>query len=76
MQLDEPKLELGREYLINGLDDDAVNAYYKFMVENAIVFGANRTIAENEMMEALELEIRLANVRTCKGNSILPKMDR
>lgn len=63
-QLDEPKLELGREYLINGLDDVAVKAYYKFMVENAIVFGANRSQAENEMREALEFEIKLANVRT------------
>lgn len=63
-QLDEPKLELGREYLINGLEDDAVKAYYKFMVENAIVFGANRSQAESEMREALELEIQLANVRT------------
>lgn len=60
-QLDEPRLELGREYLINGMDDDTVKAYYKFMVENAIVFGANRTKAENEMKEALELEFKLAN---------------
>lgn len=53
---------MGREYLINGLDDDAVKAYFKFMVENAIIFGANRTEAESEMMEALELEFKLANV--------------
>lgn len=63
-QLDEPKLELGREYLINGLDDHAVKAYYKFRVENAIVFGANRSQAENEMKDALEFEFKLANVRT------------
>lgn len=49
--------------MINGLDDDAVKAYYKFMVENAIVFGANRSQAENEMKEALEFEIKLANVK-------------
>lgn len=70
-QLDEPSLELGREYLINGLDDDAVKAYYKFMVENAIVFGANRSQAENEMKEALELEFRLAKVRKDFNASLL-----
>lgn len=63
-QLDEARLELGREYLINGMEDDAVKSYYKFMVENAIVFGANRTQAENEMREVLELEFKLANVST------------
>lgn len=70
-QLDEPSLELGREYLINGLDDDAVKAYYKFMVENAIVFGANRSQAANEMKEALELEFRLAKVRKDFNASLL-----
>lgn len=60
--MDEPSQELSRENLINGLDDDSVEAYYKFMVENAVIFGANRTRAEEEMKEVLELEIRLANV--------------
>lgn len=62
-QLDVPRLELGREYLVNGLDDDGVKAYYKFMVENAVVFGANRSRAESEMRDALDFEIKLANVR-------------
>lgn len=34
------------------------------MVENAVVFGANRTRAEEEMREAIELEMKLANVST------------
>lgn len=65
LQLDEPKLELGREYLVNGIDDKSVMAYYDFMVENAVIFGANRTRAEEEMKDALELEIKLANVSDC-----------
>lgn len=34
------------------------------MVENAVVFGANKTRAEEEMREAIELEMKLANVST------------
>lgn len=62
MQLDEPKFELGREYLVKGINDKNVKAYFDFMVENAIIFGANRTSAETEMRDALEFEIKLANV--------------
>lgn len=49
-----------------------MKAYYQFMVENAIVFGANRTQAENEMKEALEFEFKLANVSTDMFNAFPP----
>lgn len=32
------------------------------MVDNAVIFGANRKRAEEEMKDALEFEIKLANV--------------
>lgn len=54
---------MGREYLLKGINDKNVKAYFDFMVENAIIFGANRTTAEIEMKDALEFEIKLANVR-------------
>lgn len=67
-QIDEPSRELGREYLINGLDDRAVKAYYSFMVDNAVIFGANKSRAEVELKEALEFEIKLANVSKLHQN--------
>lgn len=48
--------------MVKGIEDKAVKAYYNFMVDNAVIFGANRTRAEEEMKDALEFEIKLANV--------------
>lgn len=62
LQIDQTSLELSREYLIKGMDDKDVKAYYNFMVDNAVIFGANRTRAEAELKDALEFEMKLANV--------------
>lgn len=51
-----------REYLVKGIDSEAVKAYHNFMVENAVLFGGNRSVAEKELKEALEFEIKLAEV--------------
>lgn len=48
--------------MIAGLEEPAVKAYYNFMVDNAVIFGANRTRAEVELKDALEFEMKLANV--------------
>lgn len=53
---------MDHEYLINGLDDEIVKAYYEYMVDIAVIFGAERNRAEQEMKESLEFEIQLANV--------------
>lgn len=63
-QIDQPELELGREYLTGGFENDAVKAYHKFLVENAVIFGADRKRAEEELKDVIELEIKLANVCT------------
>lgn len=39
-----------------------MRAYYEFMVDNAVIFGASRERAEKELLESLEFETRLANV--------------
>lgn len=54
---------MGREYLVKGIENEAVKAYLNFMVENAVLFGGDRTIAEEELKNALEFEIKLAEVR-------------
>lgn len=52
-----------KDYLDKGIETDAVQAYLKFMVDNAVLFGGNKEIAERELKEALEFEIKLAEVR-------------
>lgn len=61
-QLDQATLGLNREYLIKGMDDKIVSAYYSYMVDMAVKFGANRSSAEKELQESLDFEIALANV--------------
>lgn len=55
-------MELGREYLVAGWENDAVKAYHKFIVDNAVVFGADRKRAEEELKDVIDFEIKLANV--------------
>lgn len=53
---------MGREYLVKGLENEAVKAYLNYMVDSAVQFGGNRAVAEEEMKNALEFEIKLAEV--------------
>jgi len=63
VQLDQASLGMpDRSYLLKGLNDSAVKGYYKLMVESAVMLGANRSVAEEEMLEALNFETILANV--------------
>lgn len=62
IDLDQTTLQLPREYFIKGTNDPLVQAYYRYMVDVAVIFGANQTEAEEEMLESLELELMLANV--------------
>lgn len=39
-----------------------VKAYYDFMVEAAVIFGANRANAEIEFLDVLQFETELAKV--------------
>lgn len=52
-----------RELLLRGVEQKFVKKYLDVMVEFAMAFGAeNRTLVEDEMLKALEFEIRLAKV--------------
>lgn len=61
-QISQDELGLDREYLIDGLDNEIVTAYYEYMVDVAVIFGADRSRAEKEMKDSLEFEMQLANV--------------
>lgn len=62
MQVDQSALGLSREYLVKGLKDKIVKAYYEYMVDIAVIYGAKKENAERELLESLEFEIALANV--------------
>lgn len=62
--MDQTSLGLSREYLVKGIDNKDVKAYLDYMVETAVVLGADREKAREELLESLELETKLANVRS------------
>lgn len=61
-QISPAILGLDRDYLLKGNDDKVIKAYYKYMVDVAVMLGANRTRAEIDMWESLQFEIKLAKV--------------
>lgn len=61
-QLDQASLGLSREYLVKDTDDKIVAAYYKYMVDIAVLFGADRQRATKELRESLDFEIGLAKI--------------
>jgi len=61
IDIDQASLGMSREYLVNGLEDDDVNSYYNYMVNVAVLLGAERTVAEKELKASLLFEIELAH---------------
>lgn len=61
-QIDQSALGLSREYLTKGLNDKIVKAYYEYMVDIAVIYGAERSRAKRELLDSLNFEIALANV--------------
>lgn len=62
-QLDEASLGLSRQLLIGGMNDSLTKAYYEYMVDMAVIFGAEKIRAKTELHDSLQFEINLANVR-------------
>lgn len=70
IEVDEPSLGMpGRSYLLKGIEDVLVKKYLNFMVQTAILLGADPAQAKKELTESLLFEIQLANYT-------LPKEDR
>lgn len=51
-----------KEYLINGFDNKIVKAYYEYIVDVAVIFGADRKRAERELKDSLDFELAMKNV--------------
>lgn len=62
LKLDQAGFGLASKFLLKGVENPTVRAYYDFMVDTAIIFGAEKSAAEIELLESLELEINLAKV--------------
>ena len=70
LQIDQPNLAIGREYLVKGFDDELVAAYYNYHVNTAVLYGAERFYAEIEAKNVLNFEMDLAKVSESTINSI------
>ncbi|XP_062123109.1 neprilysin-2-like [Drosophila sulfurigaster albostrigata] len=53
---------LSREYLVRGFNETLVSAYYDYMVDIAVLFGAKKDEAKKQLLQSLEFEIALANI--------------
>lgn len=64
--MDQASLGLPREYLVNGLQEKEVKIYLDFMVDAAVLLGAERSFAEVDMLDSLKFEIELSKITTPK----------
>lgn len=48
--------------MIKGFNETLVSAYYDYMVDMAVLFGADKEKAKKEMLDSLNFEMALANV--------------
>jgi neprilysin len=62
-KIDQPDLGLSQVFLLKGLENPVVAAYHKFQVDMAVLYGADRKQAEEQMREAFNFETALANVK-------------
>lgn len=53
---------MSREYLVKGMEERIVKAYYRYMVDIAVMFGAKRDVATEDLRKSLEFEMKLAKV--------------
>ncbi|XP_036347356.1 neprilysin-2-like [Rhagoletis pomonella] len=62
IDVDQSAIGLSREYLVKGFNETLVSSYYDYMVDMAVLFGADKERAKRELRESLEFEIALANI--------------
>ncbi|XP_060860193.1 neprilysin-2-like [Metopolophium dirhodum] len=62
INLEQASFELSHQYLVKGTNYLVVDEYYKYMVDIAVLFGADRQRATEELKESLEFEVELAKI--------------
>lgn len=59
---------ISKDALLDGMEHSAIEDYYTFMIDAAILFGANKTMAEQQLYNTLQFEMELAKVRVLSRN--------
>lgn len=62
-QVDQPSYGIDQEYFTKG-EDKTIKAYLAYMINVAIMFGADPINAAIDMTNVLQFETKLANVMT------------
>ncbi|XP_051172592.1 neprilysin-2-like isoform X2 [Leptopilina boulardi] len=62
LYIDQPFLDLTHENIKQGLNDSTIEAYYNYMVDIAIIFGADETKARDELKRSVLFEMNLVNI--------------
>lgn len=63
---DQPSLGLKKEYWDKGTEEPEVKAYFKYMVDTAVLFGANEDKAREDLEKVWKFEMKLANISSPK----------
>ena len=61
-QLDRAEQFLDQKYMVKGISNELVQEYFSFMIDLAVILGANQNQAEKELSEVLRFEIEMAKV--------------
>ena len=67
LYFDQANLGLSKEYWDKGLDEPEVKAYFQYMVDAAVLLGAEETQAKVELEKVRDFEMRLANISAAKS---------
>ena len=60
--MDKADPSLNRKYMAEGVSNKVVKAYLSYMVDVAVILGAEKSRAEKELSEVLSFEIEMAKV--------------
>ncbi|KAF5306388.1 hypothetical protein FQA39_LY08897 [Lamprigera yunnana] len=63
---DQARLGLDREHLVEGFEHGFVKIYYEYLIDLAVIFGADRRTAETELKDSVLFEIALAKITLSK----------
>ena len=66
LHFDQPQFGLSKDYWNKGLEEPEVKAYFTYMVETAVLFGADEVRAKDELEKVMRFEQKLAKISARK----------
>lgn len=61
-QIDRPNFGEPDKILLQGLEHPRVKAYFRFLTDVAVIFGATKNDSERELLDVIKFEMELAKV--------------